>query len=159
MWNRMKGWCFFLTSQTVACRLSLLLWFVIMISQSFSGQSVLLTITARKCRLRGVFHYMFDVKAARKKRDQVKTGQLFGDGAAIKITQRALWGEFKHGWISFYFFPVRIILFTVVHYCNCLASFSTTVSFSLSDSFMAPDSPVLSVTQHFSNIVLFIHTP
>lgn len=40
-----------------------------------------LTVTVRKCRLRGLFHYMFDVKAAREKVGQVRTGQLFGYGA------------------------------------------------------------------------------
>lgn len=107
--------------------------------QSFSGQSLFVTIAVRTCRLRGVSHYAVDVKAARAKLGRVKTGQLFGVGASISVTQGSARGEFKHGSIVFYFFPVRVILFIVVHYCNCLAAFSTAVSLSLSNNFMAPD--------------------
>lgn len=58
--------------QTVACRLQLLLWFVIIILRFFSGQNYFLTIKVRKCKLRGLSHYMFDVKALREKVSEVK---------------------------------------------------------------------------------------
>lgn len=73
VWRGMKGWCFSPTRETVASRLQFLLWFVIIILQFFSGQSYFLTIKVRKCKLRGLSHYMFNVKAVREKVSKVKS--------------------------------------------------------------------------------------
>lgn len=73
-----------------------------------------ITVTVRKCRLRGLFHCVFDVGAAREKVGQVRTVQCHRClGRILDMVQ------------SYFtvFFPVRIIVFTVVHSCNCLASF------------------------------------
>lgn len=53
-----------------------------------------------------MFHYIFDVKAARVKAGQEKTGQLFGVGVPIWITHTVLVGEnSKHAEILSYSFP------------------------------------------------------
>lgn len=49
----------------VACRFQLLLWFVIIMSQFFSGQNLFLTHKVRRYKHRGLFHYKFNVKAAK----------------------------------------------------------------------------------------------
>lgn len=76
VWKGKKGWCFPLTSHTVACRL-LLLWSVMIILPFFSGQNVFLTIKVKRYKLRGLFHYLFDVQAAQEKVGQVKPANYF----------------------------------------------------------------------------------
>lgn len=49
-----------------------------------------LTATVRKCRLRGLFHYVFDVKAVREKVVHVRAGQLFGVGDSMDHTDSCL---------------------------------------------------------------------
>lgn len=58
----------------------------------------------RKCKLRGLFHYMFDVRAAREKAGKVRLGIYSELKPLLRITElRELFGEyFKHGAISFY---------------------------------------------------------
>ena len=77
-----------------------------------------ITVTVRKSRLRGLFHCVFDVEAAREKLGQVRTVQCHCClGRILDMVQ-------SYFTVSF---PVRIIVFTVVHSCNCWASFSTAV--------------------------------
>lgn len=76
-------------------------------------------------------------------------------------SHRELFGEnFKHSAILFYFFPVRIILFTVVHSCNCWTFF-----FLLKCHFHYQTALWLQTVQCYpqslcrvSSIVLFLHT-
>lgn len=140
----------------VACRFQLLLWFVIIISQFFSGQNLFLTHKVRRYKHRGLFHYKFNVKAAK------------GEGWPREICHllRVLWEKQSEVnapcfWcmMQSYFtalFPVTIILFTVVHSCNCLLSFPPTCP-SISNRFMAPDCYRHSVSQQLSDIALILH--
>lgn len=66
---------------------------MIIILQFFSGQNFLLAIKVRKCKLRGLFHYMFDVKAAREHVDQVKPANYLVLEPLYGL-QSAVWGAF-----------------------------------------------------------------